>query len=224
MADFQPLLDFYALDLFGTAIFPVSGCLAAARRQMDIFGALVLRTGTAIGGDALRDLVLGVWPVCWIERPAHLWVALVAGLATFAVVGVGRVPRRALTSFDALGLAVFTVIGCAVALPLVDSALVVVLMGMLSGVAGGSTRDIMSAELPLIFRAGIYATASLSGGAVFVALRALEVVPSAPFADGMATTLALRLAALRWQLALPRLGISVGDGETPHNPGRFGDA
>lgn len=163
------------LDFFGTAVFAVSGCLAAGRRRMDLFGALVLGMVTALGGGTLRDLVLGVRPVFWIERPAYLWVALGAGLATFAVVRVGRVPRRALMLSDALGLAVFTVIGCAVALPLVDSALVVVLMGMLSGVAGGITRDMLSAEVPLIFRTEIYATASLSGGAVFVALRALDL-------------------------------------------------
>lgn len=212
------------LDFFGTAVFAVSGCLAAGRRRMDLFGALVLGMVTALGGGTLRDLVLGVRPVFWIERPAYLWVALGAGLATFAVVRVGRVPRRALMLSDALGLAVFTVIGCAVALPLVDSALVVVLMGMLSGVAGGITRDMLSAEVPLIFRTEIYATASLSGGAVFVALRALDLASPTPLVVGMATTLALRLAALRWHLALPRFGTAVGDGEHPDKFRRSDDA
>lgn len=195
-----------ALDLFGTAVFAVSGCLAAGRRRMDLFGALVLGAVTALGGGTLRDLVLGLRPVFWIDRPVYLWTALAAGLATFAVVRVGRVPRRALLISDALGLAVFTVLGCVTAAAVVDSALVVVLMGMLSGVAGGITRDILSAEVPLIFRAEIYATASLSGGVVHVLLTNLEVTGPAPLVAGIVTTLALRLAALRWRLALPRFG------------------
>ena len=215
MADFQPLIDLYILDLFGTAVFAVSGCLAAARRQMDIFGAVVLGTVTALGGGTIRDLVLGVRPVFWIAQPAYLWVVLGASLATFFILRLGRVPQRALMLSDALGLAVFTIIGCAVALPLVDSALVVVLMGMLTGVAGGITRDLLAAEVPLIFRREIYATASLIGGVLYVAAVSFAVPSMAAVTMGVAGTLIIRLAAIRRGLTLPRFGVALPDDPSP---------
>ena len=215
MSGFQPLPDLYILDLFGTAVFAVSGCLAATRREMDIFGAVVLGTVTALGGGTIRDLVLGVRPVFWIAQPVYMWVVLAASLATFAVLRRGRLPRRALMLSDALGLAVFTVIGCAVALPLVDSALVVVLMGMLTGVAGGITRDILSAEVPLIFRREIYATASLVGGVRYVASVRLAMPSTASVMIGVAGTLVIRMAAIRRGLTLPRFGVAVPDEPAP---------
>ncbi len=216
MAEFQPLANLYALDLFGTAVFAVSGCLAAARRRMDVFGAVVLGTVTALGGGTIRDLVLGVRPVFWIAQPVYLWVVLGASIGTFAALRLGRVPRRALMLSDALGLAVFTVIGCAVAMPLVDSAFVVILMGMLTGVAGGITRDLLSAEVPLIFRREIYATASLVGGVLYVAAMRFAVPPSVAITIAVAGTLVIRLAAMHRGLTLPRFGVGTpGDSSPP---------
>lgn len=203
-----PLL--HALDLFGTAVFAVSGCLAAARQRMDLFGAVVLGTVTALGGGTIRDLVLGVRPVFWIAHPLYLWVVLGAALLTFVALRTGGVPRRALVLSDALGLAVFTVIGCAAAMVHVDSALVIVLMGLMTGVAGGITRDLLSAEVPLIFRREIYATASLAGGVLFVGLSRAGLPAATAVAAGVTATLLIRLASLRWGLTLPRFGVGGG--------------
>lgn len=211
MADLQPLVDLYVLDLFGTAVFAVSGCLAAARRRMDVFGAVVLGTVTALGGGTIRDVLLGVRPVFWIAQPVYLWVVLAASLVTFVGLRVGRVPRRALMLSDAVGLSVFTIIGCAVAIPLVESALVVVLMGMVTGVAGGITRDLLAAEVPLIFRREVYATASLAGGLLYLLALQFKFASIVAVTVGVAATLLIRLAAIRGGLMLPRFGSDRSD-------------
>ena len=158
----------YYLDILGTTIFAVTGSLAAGRKHLDVFGVVVLSLATALGGGTLRDVALGSLPVFWVADPLYIIAAGVASLATFAVARVHRLPEGLLRVADALGLAVFTVIGAERALAAGAPYLVAVLMGMVTGVAGGMIRDLLSGEVPLILRREIYATASLCGAAVVV--------------------------------------------------------
>jgi len=97
------------LDFFGTAVFAVSGALAAGRKRMDAFGVVVLGCVTAVGGGTVRDVLLGSQPVFWMQEPWYLGVAALAALATFAGEQAFVIPARALLYADALGLAVFAV-------------------------------------------------------------------------------------------------------------------
>lgn len=194
----------YFLDLFGTAVFAVSGALAAGRKRMDLFGVVVLASVTALGGGTLRDLSLGCHPLFWISDRTYVFLAAATSLATFVLARYRtEPPKRLLLLSDALGLAVFTVIGAQKALDLQAPATVAVIMGIMTGVVGGMMRDVLSGEIPLILRREVYATASLCGATVFVGLA--PVLASSPLRSALAVaaTLSLRLAAIRWNLSLP---------------------
>lgn len=193
----------YVLDIFGTAVFAVSGALAAGRKQMDLFGAVVLAVVTAVGGGTFRDLVLGATPVFWIRDPWYLGTATAAALITFGAARITRVPAVGLQLADAVGLATFTVIGTQAALGHAVSPAVAVLMGVMTGVLGGMVRDVLAGEVPLVLRREIYATASLCGAVVLVGLQAVGTANHLAVPVAAAVTLALRLVALRWKLSLP---------------------
>lgn len=193
----------YALDIFGTAVFAVSGALAAGRKQMDLFGAVVLATVTAVGGGTFRDLVLGATPVFWVRDPWYLGATTAAALLTYGAARVTRVPAVGLQVADAIGLATFTVIGTQAALGHAVAPAVAVLMGVMTGVLGGMVRDVLSGEVPLVLRREIYATASLCGAVALVALEAAGAGSNLAVPTAAAITLGLRLVALRWKLSLP---------------------
>ena len=194
----------YSLDLFGTAVFAISGALSAGRKQMDIFGAVVLATVTAVGGGTFRDLVLGRTPVFWIDDPLYIWTIVLAGIATFVIARYARFLSRWLVVADAIGLATFTVIGTRIALEYQASAVISVMMGVMTGVLGGMLRDLLSGEIPLVLRREIYATAALAGAVVYALLASSWGHAPVTVIVAAATTLVLRLAALRWHLMLPR--------------------
>ncbi|MGO2383843.1 MULTISPECIES: trimeric intracellular cation channel family protein [Halomonas] len=194
----------YWLDMMGVIVFALSGVILACRSKMDPFGMLVLAAVTGIGGGTLRDLVLGLRPVFWVADPTYLWVILATvGISLVGFHYIHRLSRRFLPIADAFGLALFTVIGTHKALLLGTSGVVAVLMGMMTGVAGGMIRDMLAQRVPMVLREEIYATAAMAGGTVYVALNTLNTPLSVSIAMALAITLGLRLAAIRWHLALP---------------------
>jgi uncharacterized membrane protein YeiH len=198
----------YFLNLFGTAVFAIGGALAAAKKGMDLFGVVVAAVLTGVGGGTLRDLCLGVQPVNWITDPTALEVAVIFGFLTFAYLRFAkftRLPNKSLSVADAVGLAVFTVVGCDTALTNNAGALVAVIMGMVTGSGGGIIRDVFSAEIPLFFRKEIYATACLVGGGGYLLFLASGIPDSWAMLGGAAVTLLIRLAAIYWGLSLPVL-------------------
>lgn len=195
----------YWADLVGIFVFAVSGALMAGRKSMDFFGVLVIAIITAMGGGTLRDLILDRHPVTWIRDDSYLVVASLGALATVLWVRFTRpLPEAGLLVADAFGLAVFTVSGAGIALGMGTPASTAVIMGIMTGVAGGVLRDVLCNEIPLIFQKEVYATACLAGAVAFVLLGRTGLPPDAVAALGMATVLLIRLAAIRWRLALPR--------------------
>ena len=199
----SPEAVLYALDLFGTAVFAVSGALAAGRRRMDLFGALVIAAVTAVGGGTVRDLILDRHPVFWVQDLRYLGVSAGAGGLTFAYTSFFRPPSQLLEVADALGLAVFSVVGARVALGVGAPPVVVVIMSATTATVGGMVRDVLCDETPLILRRQIYATAALAGGGVFLGLRALSLPQAVVIGATIGAVSALRLAALQWDLHLP---------------------
>lgn len=198
----------YYLNLFGTAVFAIGGALSAARKGMDLFGVVVAAVLTGIGGGTLRDLCLGVSPVNWVTDSSGLTIAVLFGLLTFAYLHFrpfSPIPTRLLNVADAIGLAVFTVLGCRMALGQGASIFIAIIMGMLTGSGGGIIRDAFSAEIPLFFRKEIYATACLIGGGAYLALLAAPIPEDWAMLGGASITLAIRLAAIYWGLSLPSL-------------------
>lgn len=193
----------YLLDLFGVIVFAVAGSLAAGKKHMDLFGVIVVALATALGGGTLRDLVLGIHPVFWISDPTYIYVGSAAALLTFVLARFITFFDKALPVADAFGLAVFTVIGAQKAMGLGAPPVICVIMGVMTGVAGGMIRDLLSGEIPLILRAEIYATASLCGASVFVGLSPFLANMYFNVYASVLVTLAIRLAAIRWNLSLP---------------------
>jgi uncharacterized membrane protein YeiH len=193
----------YALDLIGTAIFAITGALAAGRKRMDVFGVVVLGCVTALGGGTLRDLILGNYPVFWVSDTTYLKVAVIVAISTFVLVQRWRLPTIFLIYADAVGLAVFTVIGFQKGFIETHVYSISIVMGVTTGVVGGIIRDVLSAEIPLILRREIYASASLGGGALLALLSYLQLPSFFTVSTAVLTTLVIRLAALHWQLSLP---------------------
>lgn len=193
----------FVLDIAGIFVFAISGALAARQRQLDIFGGIVLALVTAVGGGTFRDLVLGVKPVFWVSEPVYVAVAGSAALFTFAVARRYVFPRRTLLVADAIGLAVFTLMGVQKALAYQVSPLIAIMLGVVTGVGGGLIRDVIVNEVPLILRREIYATAAFAGGLLFILLIAIGVMPRIATICGVLLVFTLRLAAIRWRWALP---------------------
>ena len=165
------------LDLIGTFVFALSGAMMGVRRQLDIFGILVLAFATASAGGILRDILIGAVPPAALSdwRYPTIWVA--AGIAAF--LWSPRIERLQypVRMFDALGLAVFAVAGTEKALAAGLNPLMAAALGMLTGIGGGILRDILLAQVPLVLRADLYAVAALAG-AVIVSLGSMLDLPS----------------------------------------------
>ncbi|MDG3089009.1 TRIC cation channel family protein [Vibrio hannami] len=199
----------YFFDMFGTAIFAISGVLLAGRLKMDPFGVMVLASVTAIGGGSIRDMALGATPIFWITDPAYIWVILVTCVLTMALVRrPKRLPWYVLPVCDAIGLAAFVGIGVEKALHFQDSYLIAIIMGVLTGCGGGIIRDILAREVPMVLRSEVYATACILGGIFHVSALSLGYETNVAFLSGAISTLIIRLGAIRWHLSLPTFAIN----------------
>lgn len=197
----------HVLDVFslaGVAIFAISGALTAGRKGFDIFGVLVIAIVTAIGGGTIRDLLLNR-PVFWTLDTRYLWVCTGAAALTLVYVRIQRPPMRMLLIADALGLALFTISGTQIAESAGASPGVAILMGGITGAAGGVLRDVLCAEVPMLMRDGeLYATAALAGAIGYLLLMRVPGLEREHAAWlGMALVAAVRFAALRWSIRLP---------------------
>ncbi|MCL1050196.1 trimeric intracellular cation channel family protein [Shewanella abyssi] len=200
----------YFFDLCGTSVFALSGALAAGRHKMDPFGVIVLASVTAIGGGSIRDAILGATPVFWIQDPNYIIVILTTVLLTFIFVRKPkRVPKYIFPVADALGLALFTIIGAEKALSLELGGMIAVVMGLITGVGGGIIRDLLCQQVPMVLRTEIYATASIIGGICYSVSLYWGVPDMFALLFAMATALIIRLAAIRWHLSLPAFDLKT---------------
>lgn len=195
----------YWLDLLGVAVFAVSGVLAAGGAGLDLLGMVVIAAVTAIGGGTLRDLLLDRHPIFWIRDTRYLWVILVTSFATLLYLHWFVVPASALQLADALGLALFAITGAQIAEEARLSPLIVVLTGTMTGSAGGVVRDILTNEVPMLLRGGIYGSAAIGGIALYLALQKLGLNRRAAFFAGLAAVVALRLGGIYGHWNLPTL-------------------
>lgn len=194
----------YWLDLIGVSVFAISGALAAGRRGLDLLGVIVLGTVTAIGGGTIRDVLLDRHPIFWLVDPAYLTVTVASALLTVAYTRWRPPPRAALLVADALGLALYSVMGAQIAeaagLPAVSG----VLLGTVTGTAGGAVRDVLSAEVPLILRKGnLYASAAIAGAAMYFLLQSAGMTRGSASIAGMVMCAGVRFASIWWGLQLP---------------------
>jgi uncharacterized membrane protein YeiH len=191
------------LDLFGVAVFALSGALEASRRQMDLVGFMLIATVTGIGGGTIRDLLLGVTPVFWITSPHFVMLTAGVALVVFFSAHFFESRFKVLLWADALGLAVAAVIGTEKAVRMGAPAIVVVVMGVMTATFGGLVRDILCNEVPLILRKEIYATAAAFGAVVYLALSALGVAQPYVVVGACGAAFMLRAVAICKHWSLP---------------------
>jgi uncharacterized membrane protein YeiH len=200
------------LDLLGVSVFAVSGALAAARKRLDLLGVVVIAMVTAIGGGTTRDVLLDR-AVFWTTQPRYLYVILVSALLTVLWTRRFRPPDRALATADALGLALFAISGAQIAERAALPGIVCIIMGTISGVAGGMIRDVLTAEIPMVIRRGqIYATAAIAGIAAYLMLwRSFGVAEPIAAVTGMAVIAGLRISAIARGWTLPVFSLDEGE-------------
>jgi uncharacterized membrane protein YeiH len=192
------------LDLLGVSVFAISGALAAARKRLDLLGVVVIAMVTAIGGGTTRDLLLDR-AVFWTTQPRYLYVIVVSALLTVVWTRRFRPPDRALAIADALGLALFAISGAQIAERAELPGIVCVIMGTITGVAGGMIRDVLTAEIPMVIRRGqIYATAAIAGIVAYLVLRrSFDLDEPMAAVAGMVVIAGLRISAIAWGWTLP---------------------
>lgn len=198
----------FALQILGVAAFAASGAIAAIRRRMDVIGVTVLAVVTAVGGGTIRDIVLGL-PVFWVKQPIYLAVCLIAAALIVVWMRFWKPPESSLGIADALGLGLFAIGGAQTARLTGVAPIIVILMGAITGVAGGVIRDILSAEVPTVFRQGeLYASAAITGTILYVILMWLGLSEAAAALIGMATVVLIRFASVLWNIELPMPRVS----------------
>jgi uncharacterized membrane protein YeiH len=194
------------LDLLGTFVFALSGAVSGVKHRLDIFGVLVLSFTAANVGGITRDLLIGAVPPSGISDWRYIVTALAAGLFTFYGGAVVERLWNSVLLFDAMGLGLFAVTGASKALVYHLPPLTAILLGVLTGVGGGVTRDLLVNEVPAVLRADLYAVAALAGATVVVVGRALGSPIDVVSIVGATLCIGLRIMAMRfhWQLPVAR--------------------
>jgi uncharacterized membrane protein YeiH len=195
----------YIFELAGTGFFAISGALVANKKsEPDWFGVTFIGFITAIGGGSIRDILLGSYPLGWVNNVSYLYVIL-AGVALSSIFYTTLLKlRKTFFLFDTFGISLFTVIGTEKALLLGVNPLVAAIMGMFSAIMGGVIRDVLTNETPILFHKEIYATACLAGAFFYLLLDHLAIDRTAAFLLSGLLILVIRIVAVRYKLSLPK--------------------
>lgn len=193
----------YGLGLAASFICALTGVLVARDKRVDLFGALMAGIATALGGGTVRDLLLGR-QVFWMADETYLWVAVISAVVTFFITRIRHLPENLFLIPDAIGLALFAIVGTQVALDWQMPWLTASLLGVVTAVFGGLLRDVIINEVPIVFSSELYATAAWIGAMTLIVLDALGVHATLSAWIGIAVCITVRLIAIRWKVTLPR--------------------
>lgn len=203
----------FILEIIGTIAFAISGAMTALKKNMDIFGVAILGLTTAVGGGAVRDIILGITPPTMFKKPVYAAVAICVSIIVF-IPAIRRLLTRnhalydwMMLVMDSLGLGIFTVMGISTAYSVSAefNLFLLVFVGVITGVGGGLIRDIMAGNTPYIFVKHIYACASLAGALVCALLWKPSGAAMAMFA-GAVVVIIIRFLAAHFKWSLPRAG------------------
>lgn len=194
------------IDLIGTFVFAVEGAMAAAQSNLDILGVMVLAFATALGGGIIRDVLIGAVPPNSIRDWRYPAAAFAGGAVVFFQSSfVDKVPESLILTLDAAGLALFAVAGAAKALDFNIHPFLATLMGGITGVGGGTVRDVLLARIPSVLRSDVYAAAALAGAAAMILSLRLKMRPAVATTIGLAVCFTLRMVAVHQHWNLPKV-------------------
>ena len=192
------------IEFLGTFAFAISGIRHAAAKHFDWFGGYVCGIAVAIGGGTIRDVMLGVTPF-WMTNPIYMICTALALLFVIIFAKHMEGLRNTWFVFDTLGLALFTIAGIQKSLILGQPYWVAIIMGCITGSAGGIIRDVLLNNEPVIFHREIYAMAAVLGGIIYWFLDYLTLPIEVTVIASFCTTCLMRFLAVRYHLSLPIL-------------------
>ena len=210
-----------AFELIGTAAFALSGVMTCVKKELDVLGVLVVGVVTAVGGGALRDVLLGRLPPVMFTRPVYALVAAGVCLLAFLLLYL-QGPRSlaylerlnpVINVFDAVGLGVFAVVGVGAAIDcgFGQNAFLAVFVGAVTGVGGGLMRDLLVGDIPMVLKKRVYALAAIAGSALYYALYRLNADEGVSQFCGMGLVILIRLLASHYKWNLPRIRLTGRD-------------
>lgn len=208
-------LIYFIVEIIGTVAFATSGAMVAINKRVDIFGVLVLSSITALGGGAIRDLLIGALPPRMFSDYRYVMVAVIVSTFVFIIAYIFREryqqKAKAVDSvnniFDAIGLGLFTVTGVQVAIEsgFKLNGILAVCLGVITGIGGGVLRDVMLREIPFVLKKRIYALASIAGGTVYYNLYLAGIERTRAIVIAVLVTFVIRVLATIFKLDLPKV-------------------
>ncbi|MDO1511761.1 trimeric intracellular cation channel family protein [Maribacter confluentis] len=197
---------YYIIDILGTIAFAISGVLVAMEKKLDVFGVLIIAFVTAVGGGTLRDLLIGIRPVGWLNAPIHILVIVLTVILAILFVKQLKYVRKSLFLFDTIGIGLYTMAGVEKGIAADLSPVMCIALGTITACFGGVIRDILCNEIPVIFRKEIYATVCILGGLVYFLLIQFPVI-SNTIAHSLAilTIIVMRILAVKFKISLPNI-------------------
>lgn len=211
-------------EYIGTVAFAISGVIVAINKRLDFFGAAVLGVTTAVGGGALRDILLGITPPMMFQNYVFVAVALAISCLIFiieyhigGIFSKGRDYLQVINIFDAVGLGAFTVVGVNTAIisGYSDNGFLVIFVGTITGIGGGVLRDVLAGRIPMVLRKQIYAVAAIVGAAFNFILYHMGYNPTLAMLLGAAAVMLIRFLASYFKWDLPKVSfkhVKHGDG------------
>ncbi|MDO6705221.1 trimeric intracellular cation channel family protein [Photobacterium sp. 1_MG-2023] len=191
------------LYIVGITAEAMTGALAAGKRHMDWFGVMLVASATAIGGGTVRDILLGHYPLNWIANPQYLLITCIAGLLTTWIAPLVVRFHKVFVLLDALGLIVFSILGCRVAMNMDQPVIICLMAAVVTGVFGGLLRDLICRQTPLVLHKELYASVALIAAGLYMAQLYFAVPENMAIGITLVTGFLLRIAAIRFQWQLP---------------------
>ena len=208
-------IEIMIIELIGIIAFAISGAIVGIKKRFDIFGIIVLGVITAVGGGALRDIILGILPPAMFKNYIYILVAFLTSVIAFGAGAVARVKfkknkeffKDMVNFFDAIGLGVFAVTGTNTAIVngFSDNAFLAIFVGVITGIGGGMLRDILAGKVPFVLYKDIYASAAIVGAIIYYYMYILKFSPILAVTSAILITILIRLLAPFYHLSLPRI-------------------
>ncbi|MDF4204792.1 trimeric intracellular cation channel family protein [Maribacter sp. SA7] len=196
---------YFIIDILGTIAFAISGVLVAMDKRLDAFGVFIIAFVTAVGGGTLRDLLIGIRPVGWLNAPMHLLIIVMTVLLAIIFVKQLKYVRKSLFLFDTIGIGLYTMVGIEKGLAADLSPVMCIALGTITASFGGVIRDILCNEIPVIFRKEIYATVCILGGLVYFLLIQFPIQNTIAYSMAIVTIIIMRVLAVRFKISLPNI-------------------